>query len=347
MVQSEIAENVANRLVGWGKILGVLIGIPLGIVTVFLSINLRDLSKVAEKARTDVEAQINSARGQADKLKADTQVLQKQLDDARPQLDRLGAMQAEVNNKLAILKTNVEGQLASIVTKVEDVEKQIGGCASDLNSCPVFGCADKDSPQGIQNELKRRIPRQPAHPVTFADFRSLQDEASRLVGQGKPLTQVERATLKNLNTAQGRVAEGDAVRVVGYLVGNPRVEGKEAVNCRLNGVANSDFHVSLAPAPSDTEFSGIVIEMIPQNRPPGWTIEKLRKVMQASRQVMVVGQLFYDNSHRVNGDSNNPTQGPKRFTVWEVHPVTSLTVCLRDRCNPEQMGQWTALESAP
>lgn len=347
VVESEIAETVANRLIGWGKILGVLIGIPLGILTVVLSFNLRDLSKIAEKARTEVGSEITAATDQAKKLKTETQALQQQVDEAKPQLEHLGAIQADVNNKLGVLQKNVEQELARINTKVDKVEEKIG-CADDLSSCPARGCADEGSPLALANELKRNTRSvSPVRPLTFADLKSLQNQADQLVGQRKELTQLERAKLKNLTTAQGRISEGDSVRLVGYLVGRVLREGRESVNCQLLAADATDIHFTLALGPTDTEFGGIVAELIPQGRHPGWTIPKMIKVLQASRQVMVTGQLFYDNMHRVNSDPQKRTPDPARFALWEVHPVMSFAVCLRDKCDSNVASEWTPVENAP
>jgi hypothetical protein len=44
--------------------------------------------------------------------------------------------------------------------------------------------------------------------------------------------------------------------------------------------------------------------------------------------LLIEGGLFYDNLHFANGDASIPMPGrPKRFSLWEIHPVTSVKVC--------------------
>jgi hypothetical protein len=98
--------------------------------------------------------------------------------------------------------------------------------------------------------------------------------------------------------------------------------------------------------PEDTEFEGIVVEMIPQDRNEGWTSKKLKRTARQSRRVIVRGQLFYDNKHLVNDDPDDvvPRQ-PKLHSLWEIHPVTEFLVCMaaNKKCGPKSQ-QWRKLE---
>ena len=64
--------------------------------------------------------------------------------------------------------------------------------------------------------------------------------------------------------------------------------------------------------------------------------------------VLVRGQLFYDNKHLVNSDPDDvkPRQ-PKRFSLWEIHPVTEFHVCVTvdNDCDPKDLAQWEPLEN--
>jgi hypothetical protein len=55
---------------------------------------------------------------------------------------------------------------------------------------------------------------------------------------------------------------------------------------------------------------------------------------------------FYDNLHFANGDANNPIGGqPPRFSLWEIHPITSLKVCKKNtasQCDPNRASDWRA-----
>jgi hypothetical protein len=115
------------------------------------------------------------------------------------------------------------------------------------------------------------------------------------------------------------------------------------VNCAGND--GTDIHISLGPKSlHPSEFDGIVAEMIPQlPRPAGWDSITLNRL--AGKQVLVVGGLTYDNEHLVNDNPASPkgTQ-PKRFSLWEIHPITAFYVCpAGDGYDPAQLGQWMTL----
>ena len=222
-------------------------------------------------------------------------------------------------------------------------------CQPNLDSCPPRGCALVNTPEALVNELKRTFP--PAGtPVllTLNDFESLQTQAKQLVGQNVALSKITRAKLKNLNSSTGKVSEGDLVEVTGFVVGLedhlPRsFVGGESVNCRIHGTLANDFHIPLAEDSEASPFEAIVVEMIPQKRPATWTLAKLRKFAKDGIPVLVRGQLFYDNKHRVNDDPDNPIGGqPKRRSLWEVHPVTEFYSCdAPDKnCDPKDITQW-------
>jgi hypothetical protein len=225
-------------------------------------------------------------------------------------------------------------------------------CASDLASCPRSGCAQAGTAEALIIGLKRTQPPagQPT-PLTLDDFESLQGQADTLVGQKKALSQAARKKLRQLPIAGGSVSEGDLVQVTAYIVGlpdRPNYNKGESVNCRLKGKANNDFHIPIARGAGDSEFEGVVVEMIPQDRPNGWTLEKLRRIAQESRPVLIRGQLLYDNMHLVNDDQDHVKGGqPKRFSLWEIHPVSEFLVCMRDdkTCDPGTGEQWTRLEN--
>jgi hypothetical protein len=61
--------------------------------------------------------------------------------------------------------------------------------------------------------------------------------------------------------------------------------------------------------------------------------------------LLIEGGLFYDNLHVANGDASNPVTGgqPKRFSLWEIHPVTSVKVCKKTKvsqCDPDRTSDW-------
>ena len=221
-------------------------------------------------------------------------------------------------------------------------------CANTLGDCEDSGCASPGSAHAILNEAKRHFPTDTsARLLTFADFQSLQDQTDEVVDQGSQMD--DRSVLRGFTVSSGTVGEGSLVKIVGFIAEGsvPHPNTGESVNCRFTESGNNDFHISLAPRPTGTEFQGIVVEMIPQARPAGWTIKKLKKAKTNRRLVMAIGGIFYDNLHVVNKDPSDPLRGqPKRFSLWEVHPITRFFVCERanNACSPNNLSQWTKLE---
>ena len=225
-------------------------------------------------------------------------------------------------------------------------------CVADLAHCPLNGCAAANTKHAIFNQTKRRVPAASTTltEIDFADLLTLQQKANQLVGQGSELSAADRAKLKNLAVKNGTVREGSRARITGFIATGPlkpHANTGESVNCRLKNPPNNDFHISLVENNNGTEFQGIVIEMIPQNRSAGWTLAKLAKVQNERRRVLVTGALFYDNEHVTNDDPADDLNGqPRRFSLWELHPITSFLVCkdAGGNCDPGKPTDWTKLE---
>lgn len=233
-------------------------------------------------------------------------------------------------------------------------------CADDLQSCPKNGCAAEGSPNAIMNALKKKIISVAnAKKITFVTMEKLQELADGKVKQDHFLTQEERNLLKNLNVNGKRFSEGDAVRLSGYIVGNPHPNPGESVNCNLKGVSNNDFHVTIVETleqegdadidveDTSLEYNGIVVEPVPQHRPDSWTIPSIKQIQKDGKKVMVVGQLLYDSKHKVNNDPDHPLKNqPRRMSLWEIHPVIKLYVCNKPNgsCNDNSYAGWDELK---
>ena len=216
-----------------------------------------------------------------------------------------------------------------------------------LNACTrtkPTGCAAADSAHGLVNRLKRTVPPEGTPTtLTFETFAQLQSAAVDLVDQGVEIAPAERDKIKSIETADATVGEGSRVRLIAFLSeGSPHANSGESVNCNLKREANNDLHISVTEAKDGSEFEGIVVEMIPQDRPANWTSNNLKELR--GKVLLFEGGLFYDNMHFVNGDEDNPLQGqPKRFSLWEIHPVTSLKVCKKSKvsqCDPDRASDW-------
>jgi len=221
--------------------------------------------------------------------------------------------------------------------------------ADDLGGCPATGCADPktEAAHALVNRMKRHKPTGPTTDLIFNDLLSLQTQANKLVGQDKELDKDARDKLAGMKVKGGNVSEGDSVRLVAFVVGTPKANSGESVNCNLKGQANNDFHIPVVAEAGDSDFTGIVAEMIPQTRNPGWTLPKLHALAGTDRMVRITGQLFYDNIHRVNDDESDPQSGqPARSSLWEIHQVTAFDVCMDDKpCKISEDAGWKPLES--
>jgi uncharacterized protein YgiM (DUF1202 family) len=242
----------------------------------------------------------------------------------------------------------------ALVRKPQNREKErvtlgmaAAACAQDLASCSATGCSAAGTPHALANQLKQTVPAAgTATMLTFDDFAGLQQQADNLVGEDQDIPVDSRAQLQNLTVSNGTVNEGSLVTVLAYLVGTPHPNTGESVNCNLQGETNNDFHIPISNDPNNSDFQGVVAEMIPQNRPDAWSLSNLTQVEANQQLVMITGGLFYDNYHKVNGDPNNPLGGqPHRFALWEVHPITQFMVCGKsdNSCDPMQPGDWVAL----
>jgi hypothetical protein len=242
----------------------------------------------------------------------------------------------------ADVKKVAEADLTSIA-----LEASAQPCAQSLNACTTnkpTGCAAADTPHGLLNQLKRTIPMEGTPTtLTFDTFSQLQSAAVELVDQGVDIPPADRQMIKSIETAEGTVGEGSRVRLVAFLSeGKPHANTGESVNCNLKGEPNNDLHISVAERKNASEFEGIVVEMIPQDRPAKWASNQVEKLR--GKVLLIEGGLLYDNLHFANGDASNPLAGqPKRFSLWEIHPIISVKACKKatvSQCDPDRASDW-------
>jgi len=81
--------------------------------------------------------------------------------------------------------------------------------------------------------------------------------------------------------------------------------------------------------------------MSPHHRPPEWSAENLNKLAAAHTPIRVTGQLFFDSSHSPCENGQASAGNPKRFSLWEIHPIYKFEVCTGD-CGGG--GNWVSLE---
>jgi hypothetical protein len=141
--------------------------------------------------------------------------------------------------------------------------------------------------------------------LTLDTVSQLQTAAVELVDEGVEIPSAERDKIKSIDTTEGTVGEGSRVRLVAFLSdGDPHANTRESVNCNLKSEANNDLNIPVAETKNGSEFEGIVVEMIPQDRPANWTSVNVAGLR--GKVLLIEGGLFYDNLHFANGDANNP-----------------------------------------
>jgi hypothetical protein len=226
-------------------------------------------------------------------------------------------------------------------------------CVAKLDDCPTRGCAEQGTPEAVTNEFKRTIPTGALRAtLSLGDFAELQRAADARVRQGpRDLNMPQRKLLTDFPVKGDSVSEGDRVRAIGYIAkdgqGLHANKTGESVNCLLKSVNDNDFHIPLVEHANDTEFQGIVVEMIPQDRAPSWTIDALKEIQAKQTLVWIEGGLSYDNVHYVNADSKHSLKDePNRMSLWEIHPITKFLVCRKEHCDPDQENEWSALDDA-
>lgn len=212
--------------------------------------------------------------------------------------------------------TAAETDLLEAAPKPAPRDSTFDGC--DANGSP---------PDGFLNERKNRID----------DARRYLPVRWRVVAR-LPWPATVGYRFRNLWTRgeQRAVArfEGAPVRVEGYLAGE-RLEIPEPPNCYGRSEADRDFHLWLTEGPHGHDRDAIVVEITPRVRAmhPGWTLDRISRVVREQWPVRVSGWLMLDQMHpelvRVN-----------RVTMWEVHPIMHVEVRQPD-------GRWVQLDDLP
>jgi hypothetical protein len=191
--------------------------------------------------------------------------------------------------------------------------------------------------------------------LTYQNFKSLQTAANNAKNAGTTsfgcptCLPADRSPLRDIFTLPNgtKVGEGSLVRYVGFIA-HPRysnTSGGEAVNCKKGTQGNNDIHVDMLRKPEGQEPTcrSVTIEISPHFRPPQWERDRLREVK--AHPVRVTGHLFFDASHmRCASDTDNVS--PKRISLWEIHPVYAIDVCINSTlasCPAANDSKWIAL----
>ena len=211
----------------------------------------------------------------------------------------------------------------------------------------------------LTNTRKRTFPnsKAPIKILTFHDLDVLQALTDgRGVPQGEHLSAAERKKLLDFKLPTQTVSEGDHVALTGFIAEDRTIGcgGGESVNCGHTepndgdpACTRTDIHVPIVEEVDGHEVQSVVTEPIPQGpNVKVWTPAAFRAVKKQGRRLLIKGGLFYDSHHIVNTDDNSTLTEPKRFTLWEIHPITAVLVCNRpdNKCDPETATDWNPLK---
>lgn len=175
-------------------------------------------------------------------------------------------------------------------------------------TCPLQG----DAKQSLAKELNPYKNRENAPPVAKINAAAT---IKAVLAPGNDLNRWGRD--------EGAIFEGV---VVGVKVG-----GIESVNCHAKDAAHRDTHIELALAPDAPERQRVIVEITPRWRAKmavisDWSTAALKKRLTGKR-VRIIGWLFDDLEHKAEAENTNPGGARNwRATIWEIHPITGITV---------------------
>jgi len=212
---------------------------------------------------------------------------------------------------------------------------------SDLAlTCGNEGDATKD-PDKLQNRVKNNFcaPGDPVA-VNFKTLLKLQAQADKK-HVGHP---ADRSVLKDMITENGSpIGEGTVVRLTAFLHNAHFTKSKETSTCHAGKQDLKDIHIDLIPKRGADLCSSVTAEMIPHFRPQEWI--GLTEVEELENPVRVTGQLFYDASHVPC--RNGSKASPARASVWEIHPLYAMDVCVNkslQTCPAKDDTKWKPLD---
>lgn len=189
--------------------------------------------------------------------------------------------------------------------------------AGAFDGCPAEGTPSPRGSRFQEIEALNRLKNRSAGPID-ADLDSTVTLA-RLVGNGSDDT--------------GRFDTGKAAEITGYVLHVKPGGEHETGNCRHGDPIHRDTHIELTLSATDTlEVRRVIVEVTPRWRAAmrahgvDWLTTTLEQTVE-HRWVRVRGWLLFDDEHRSEAENTHPG-GPSnwRATVWEIHPITGLTV---------------------
>jgi hypothetical protein len=233
---------------------------------------------------------------------------------------------------------------------------------ADFQACHTnypTGCSKAAGYDPYLNYLKNDLPSAATGGFTFLDqsgFDNLNTNTPDGMGKGN--------NHSDFKDQLNGIGEGKQFGVIGYLY-YYQSTGAESSNCQLTGVDNVDFHIGIgfdqgltnqvnaanpAKPPKQLQQNSVIVEMTPHYRFQFenniWTLDNLKAAL--GHKVKVVGQLLVDSEHNKPSDNCalDGTTAQKnhcwRYSIWELHPVTSFAYCNDDSCTQDS-NDWVPL----
>lgn len=115
--------------------------------------------------------------------------------------------------------------------------------------------------------------------------------------------------------------------ITGYVI-LVKPGGIETANCKARDLRHRDVHIEIAQTKDAKKNEGVIVEVTPWGRAdhPDWTSAKL-KPMLLHKKVTIKGWLMDDVEHWNAAENTKPhNKANWRATIWEIHPITSITV---------------------
>ncbi len=177
---------------------------------------------------------------------------------------------------------------------------------------------------------------------SFINLQKASDDAG-VTGGSPP---ADRSALQDLYTTSdgNTIGEGSLIKFVAFILDahHSNVSKGESVNCKRGGRENNDIHIVLHESKSTTDFcQTVTAEMSPHFRPEDWDSGVLEDL---GRPVRLTGALFFDGSHVPCRP--NKRASPARASVWEIHPVYAVDVCVNTSisgCPHDDESKWVPL----
>jgi hypothetical protein len=257
-------------------------------------------------------------------------------------------MNAVPSNNTPSTAASPRAVVNGVNVQAEECEENIADSQQCHQEYPT-GCSEAGKYDAYLNYLKNLLPGTDMG-VNYLDqsaFDNLNSKTPADLGKNN-----NHLTYKDTLAEMG---EGKQFGLVGYLYYFEHT-GAESSNCELTGPApdygNVDFHIGIgfdqslasqvntstpSKPPKQLEQQSVIVEMTPQYRAQfhstDWTLATLKPAL--GHKVRIVGQLLVDSEHNDPKDNcalPNKTARCWRYSIWELHPVTSFEYCADDSC---------------